>query len=204
VDWGTKMAISNQDRAHGVGSIPPTTQCVVCKEDIRPNAEVCTKCKSPQNWTRYIFSWKDIGSATLALLPLWTGAYALWNIAFKEPVVQLQLAAPICQKTRVVLAIANYGDAMAILSIPRLNVLNDPNPLKPFDLRPISDYPYLVDAKRSFQVTLTPQIGGLVSPLPTPNSSNPHACSIVIEVPFTGFKGRGDLAKAKCDCPQES
>lgn len=198
------MAVSNPDRAHELGSIPPITQCVVCKEDIRPNAEVCTKCKSPQNWTRYIFSWKDVGSATLTLLPLWTGAYALWNIAFKEPVAELQLAAPICEKTRVVLAIANYGDAAAILSMPRLKVLNYPNPPKPFDLRPISDYRYLVDAKGSFQVTLTPQISEILSPLPTPNSSDPHACSIAIEVPFTGFKGRPDVAKAKCDCPQES
>src|SRR5581483_1676162 len=100
-------------------SAAPIATCVACKEDIRPGATVCTKCKSPQDWTRHILNWKEVGSALLALVPLWTGAVALWTLAFRQPEAKLRIVLSACEEKSLTLAMVNDGDAHAVSSAPK-------------------------------------------------------------------------------------
>jgi hypothetical protein len=185
----------------------PMARCVACQEDIRPGAAICTKCKTPQNWTRYIFNWKDVGSAILALVPLWTGAIALWALAFREPAAELRAAAPICEKARVLLAFVNDGDATAVLKLPLGRILQGAQTsslnveLLP---DPPDQYPYLLAPKQSSPVTLRPKVAGLSTPLPTKSSDTSDTCILIVETVFRGFKGREATAAAQCPCPAES
>jgi hypothetical protein len=183
---------------------PAPAQCVACKEDIRPGATVCTKCKTPQNWTRHIFDWKEVGSAVLALVPLWTGAVALWALAFREPEAKLRTALSACEAQSLSLALVNDGDAYAILSVPEVKLSRD-GQVKPLAivLKSEQTYPSLLGPKQGASVTLRPQVEGLLSPLPT-RASEKEACVLVIETRFQGFKSKQDTASAACSCPSAS
>jgi hypothetical protein len=185
----------------------PIARCVACKEDIRPGAAICTKCKTPQNWTRYIFNWKDVGSAILALVPLWTGAIALWALAFREPAAELRAAAPVCEQGRVVLALVNDGDSAAVLKLPLLKIVRGTQTtMSNVELLPDSSvqYPYLLAPKQSSPVALRPQVSGLLAPLPTKSKDASDTCTLIVETGFRGFKGREGTAAAQCPCPSES
>ena len=182
----------------------PTAHCVACKEDIRPGAAICTKCKTPQNWTRYIFNWKDLGSAILALIPLWTGAFALWTFVFREPAAELRAVAARCEQQRVVLALVNDGDSAAALNLPALKIVRggQTTPSKvELTPDPSTQYPYLLGPKQSSSVTLRPQVASLAAPLPTNSQDTPETCTLKVEVIFRGFKAREGIASAQCPCP---
>jgi hypothetical protein len=184
------------------------TQCLVCKEDLPLGATICNACKNPQNWSRYLLRWKDIGTAFVGFVPLWTGAYALWNIAFREPAADLQIVAPVCERTRLLLAMANFGDATAILSPPRLSETRAGAATERTDLQfsPESKddkYPYVLAPKKDLQIVLRPQISGTLDELPTINADSSGSCKIAIKIAFKGFKGREGAAETECACPQK-
>ena len=184
-----------------------TARCIACKEEICAGAVVCIKCKTPQNWKRHIFDWKDIGSAILALIPLWSGAFALWALAFREPTAELRLAAPVCELGRIVLAFVNDGDTPAVLKLPNLKVERQSQitashlELVP---EPSAQYPYLLAPKQSTAITLQPKVAGLSNQLPS-KSKDPHdLCMLTVETAFQGFKGRDGIASTRCQCPPKS
>ncbi len=189
------------------GTSPATTECVVCREAIRVGATVCTQCKSPQNWSRHVVMWKDLGTAFLALVPLWGGAIALWSLAFRNPVAMVRAVAPVCERSSIVLALANDGEATAVLKRPTLKVTqkvaqSEQTTTSPIELQAEGTaYPYLLLAKQSISVNLKPRLHGLPTDLPKPTSQNQGDCRLTIEIEFQAFDGRQQIVSAPCQCP---
>jgi hypothetical protein len=187
--------------------VAPAARCVACKEEICAGATICTKCRTPQDWTRYIFGWKDFGSAILALIPLWSGAIALWALAFKEPAAELRVAAPVCEQGRIVLAFVNDGDTPAVLKLPSLKVVRQ-SQTTASDLElvpePSAQYPYLLAPKQSTTVALQSKLAGLSHELPSKSKDSHDLCMLTVETAFQGFKGRDGIASTQCQCPPES
>jgi hypothetical protein len=177
-------------------------QCIVCREDIRAGAMVCTQCKNPQNWARHVVMWKDLGTATLALVPLWGGAIALWTLAFKEPTAAVRAIAAGCDRSSIVLALSNEGEAAAVLKLPTIRITRSAQTTPTaIELRPEGAYPYLLPAKQSQSVTLKPRVAGTAADLPTTLAQSQDACSVTIDVRFQGFNGKERLTSANCQCP---
>jgi hypothetical protein len=179
-------------------------RCVVCQKDIRSGAAICTECKSPQNWTRHVLAWKDVVSVVLALVPLWGGAWALWNLAFTKSVAQVRTVAVLCEEARLVLAFANDGEVAAIMQIPRLKEVREGQiTLLQIQLRPEGDdkYPFVLAAKQSLTATLQPVVQGVNASLPTVSRTSAAKCSLLIETNFRGFGSHEGSASARCGCP---
>lgn len=180
------------------------TRCVACREDIRSGATICTHCKSAQNWSRHVQDWKNVGSAAAALVPLWTAAFALWSLAFREPSAEVRAASIVCERARIVFAVANDGDATAVLSLPQLKMRLGSKEAQPpgvdLVLQSPADYSYVLASKQASKAEVKPRISGVSDDFPTKPAQSTETCSLVVEVAFRGFKGRKGVASADCPC----
>ena len=89
--------------------------CLECGEKIPADARLCRYCKTPQNWSRFLFRWKDIIVAVLALAPLWGGAYALILPMFEEDTPRLKILDASCESDKPIFLLSNRGNAPAIV-----------------------------------------------------------------------------------------
>jgi hypothetical protein len=99
-------------------------KCIVCGEDIRLAAQKCTKCSSYQDWRRHVITWSGLGTAILALIPFWTAALALKELAFPG-LAKVELKISECSKDRIWLHIKNKVGVPAFVSSPNLLYVHD-------------------------------------------------------------------------------
>jgi hypothetical protein len=183
----------------------PKTECIACKEEIPVGASLCKECKTPQDWTRHVPVWKDVGTAVLALAPLWAIAIAAWHYAIKPPAALLRAIASECQLETLELAMANDGDAPAILSMPRLEVKTDQELAKPSSIQLVaadpSSYPYVLSPKQSSHITLRPRASGMTIFGHFPTHQDKQVCNLIVKIEYTGFKGEKNTVLSDCGCP---
>lgn|GEM_PF-4294979 len=142
--------------------------CIACRESIQRDASVCVHCKSAQDWTRHILRWTAVWTAALALLPLWSGALALREIAFPNHKAAVKFHPISCTKEVVILAVTNSGDRPGIISEFSLNILVDNRLAKEtFDLIPRTERRVVLPGE-TFTLELEPRVEGVLAPLPTP------------------------------------
>ncbi len=107
---------------------PPTRStrpCVICREQIDGNATKCIKCGSYQDWSRHIFRWSGVVAAAVALLPLWSMAVSLWQIA-KPRNAEIHLSALMCTAREITVAAANIGQKTGAVKSVNFKIVRDP------------------------------------------------------------------------------
>jgi len=175
-----------------------TKPCIVCHEAIRRGARLCIHCESAQDWTRHILRWTGVWTAVLALLPLWSGALALLEIAFPNHKAEVKFQPISCTKDAVILAVTNTGDRPGIISKSVLTmwVGNQITEAK-FDLMPATKQ-RVVRPGQTFTLQLGPQVEGTSSTLPSGRSKS---CEYRIETQVDAFDLGSYPVTVKCPCP---
>lgn len=178
---------------------PRSVPCIVCREPIQSGATLCVHCKSEQSWTRHVFRWTGVFVAALTLLPVWTGARALWVLAFPNHKTEVRSLAIECSAESLILAFTNSGDRPGIVSGFSLRTVVDGREAKEeVSLVPATDR-RLVSPGETFTLPLLPQIEGVAVPLPLPTGawkSCEHRVSTVVK----GFDGETSLLTSSCPC----
>lgn len=99
-------------------------RCLECSNPIPFKARKCSKCSSFQDWRRPIFVWSGLFTTALGLLPIWAGAYSLWNLAFRKP-AQIEAVAVTCTAQKFLVYARNIGQKEGILGNPRVEIYID-------------------------------------------------------------------------------
>lgn len=182
-------------------SDPPTEintiRCRVCCEEIRAGAQLCVKCKSPQDWTVHLFRWKEVLAAILALAPLYSAAISLRQLAVKGP-LEPRISAVVlsCDTVRVAVAIANVGTAAGVVRTPELEVLRPGMVPERYMLDPDSNgspESRVVKVGESLELKLLRRVSGAEA-VPIEDSS----AELMVQVPYLGFDGQSGLASDRC------
>lgn len=171
------------------------THCRVCREDIRPGAKVCVQCSSPQNWTVYLFRWKEVLAAILALAPLYSAAISLRQLAIEDvPAPQIRAVLLSCEDTvRIAVAVANVGSAAGVVRTPLLEQLKDGNVSESYILDIDGDQPggsRVLQVGETAELNLVRRVSGAEA-LPIRNPGE-----LVLRVPYLGFDGESGSASA--------
>src|SRR6185295_5160288 len=116
---GTTAVKAKRELAHADADTIP---CVVCREPIRRGAHRCIHCQSAQDWTRYVARWSSFWTAVLALVPLWSGALALRQLAFPDHRPNVRIRPIACTEQGLVLAITNSGKGPGLFGESTLRV----------------------------------------------------------------------------------
>lgn len=171
--------------------------CRVCCEDIRAGAQVCTKCKSPQNWTVHLFRWKEVLTAILALAPLYSAAISLRQLAVKErPEPKIRAVVLSCDTVRIAVAVANVGSAAGVVRATEMELLKGGNVSERYALDPDDDRlggSRIVAAGEIAELNLVRRVGGAEA-LPVEDKN----VDIVIRVQYLGFDGQFGSASDGC------
>jgi hypothetical protein len=181
----------------------PTKRCRVCAEPIHPSALKCKECNAFQDWRSHLFEWSGLGTAVLALIPLWGLAVAGVKV-LSGNAPDVQMAAASCGKARVELLVANASDKSVALFSARTAVLIDgkPQELGRFVLSPVDPKETLLKANEQQHIILEPKAaGGALVPFPAAPTG--AQCRIEVSATFRGFGDRTADAKAECACPSE-
>lgn len=129
--------------------------CTECKKPLPKGAKLCTECSSYQNWRRYLFQWSGVLTAALAIVPLWTGAYSLWKLAFPEP-ARVSVTVGGCAADHFLLHFTNSGGAPAILGSPSVEHLSGNQWIR-FDMDfPMDEDDLVLEPNESDVVALRP------------------------------------------------
>lgn len=175
-----------------------TTPCIVCKERIPFGAQVCTHCKSWQDWSRYLVRWRLPVATVLAMLPLWTGAISLYNIAFRRA-ADVKILAVSCELATVSLAITNSGGHPGILGRSSVSLqVNGAVVGKPILLK-ASKEQAIVRPQETFVLNLRPLIEDVPTSIPVPISAK--ACSYRVVTTVREFQGSSHELTTSCSCP---
>jgi predicted nucleic acid-binding Zn ribbon protein len=173
--------------------------CIVCREAIKPGAQVCIHCDSAQDWTRHVARWSTFGAAILALLPLWSGASSLRQLAFPRHGAEVHVRPVRCTPDQIDLAVTNSGDRPAILVDFTLEVRSDGTPLKQYALVPKSVDSRLLKPDDTFILGLEPRTEGAPVTVPTVSTK---VCEYRARVRIEGFSENPDDVTVTCACPQ--
>jgi hypothetical protein len=152
-----------------------TKPCRACGEVIAASARICRVCKSPQGWTRYLFQWKEIAVAVLALVPLWSATGSLARLASPEPKrPDIRASALTCDSQSFGLALSNLGNVAGLVGSMHLVLRKGGREL-------------------GSAIDLLPQ------EVPFPQDS--ADCSAVARVSIKSFSGADAIVEAMCPCP---
>jgi hypothetical protein len=178
------------------------TLCVVCKSAIPSGAQICTACKSPQDWTRYIFRWKEVIATIITAAPLFAGAYSLYQIATRVEHPKIHAFAVECLKDQAQLAIANDGNAIGLLSRPKLAVRRNGRE-EATDLKVTFDdpggFPVVFAPKQTAAVTAKPTAGSLAGEYPSAGPAG--TCELEFQIKSQDSDGKITPVNARCPCP---
>jgi hypothetical protein len=175
-----------------------TVRCVVCQEDIRRGAKVCTHCKSAQDFTRHIARWSTVAAAVLGVGSLVSAAYSLWKLV-PSP-ARIEAIALSCQRDLVSLALVNVGDRPGAVRSVALQVTSAAGPTAPIELSPErGDENLVIESGRTATVNYVYRIAGAPSPF-SPGSTG-ERCRYVLSVGAVDFSGKTVPSTTECDCP---
>jgi hypothetical protein len=174
--------------------------CVVCREPIRPGARKCVKCSSFQNWTRYPLQWSGVVGAVLALLPLWTMAVSLRELAFARQVADLRFSVLSCTPQTISVAVSNVGTQAGIMRQPRFAMVEDGR------RREVERELRTAEAERVVKPgeVLIAAYTGWVSNSPADfpaRSASSRGCRYQLTWPVTTFDAPAPPVEATCTCP---
>jgi len=137
----------------------------------------------------------------LVLVPLWTGAVALFQIAFRSH-AEVKVQALTCDTAFVMLAVTNTGERAGILGRSSLLVQMDGRPVgEPIPLHPIDEHA-VVRPQEAFVLKLQPRVEGVASGLPMPADAT--RCRYQISTTVSGFDGSSHDEFVTCPCPSSS
>ena len=179
-----------------------TKPCRACGEVIAASARICRVCKSPQGWTRYLFQWKEIAVAVLALVPLWSATGSLARLASPEPKrPDIRASALTCDSQSFGLALSNLGNVAGLVGSMHVVLRKGGRELgSAIDLLPQDGPATLILEPGGIQaVTLVPRIAGVPTEVPFPQDS--ADCSAVARVSIKSFSGADAIVEAMCPCP---
>lgn len=179
-----------------------TTPCRACGEAIAASARICRVCKSPQGWTRYLFQWKEIAVAVLALVPLWSATGSLAKLASPEPKrPDIRASVLACDSQSFGLALTNLGNVAGLVGSMQLVLRSGGRDVgSALDLLPQDGPSTLILEPGGIQaVTLVPRIAGVPTEVPFPQDS--ADCSAVARVSIKSFAGADATVEAVCPCP---
>lgn len=173
--------------------------CVVCHELIQRGAGICIHCDSVQDWTRHIFRWTGVLTAVLALLPLWTGASALRELAFPHHKSDVRFHPIVCTRERMILAVTNSGDRAGIMTEFSLVIVVDSREAKEkFALIPQKER-RIVRPGETFTLNLEPRVEGVPAPLPASTGLG-KTCEYRIAMQVDAFDLGTYSATVNCPC----
>ena len=166
--------------------------CRECFQPIPAGARKCTKCQSFQDWRRPIFVWSGVVTAMLALVPLWTGAYSLFTIAFPEPAhVEAEITA--CSSSQLIATLHNTGKLRAVVGLPRVEHFYDGQWHK-------FDYTYTLDEDKSVADPDDIDVIDLSPPIGSFNSDPDQPCRLKAIFPVHEKRGETRKVEATCTC----
>lgn len=167
--------------------------CRECRTQLPAGARKCTKCSSFQDWRRGIFAWSGVFTATLALLPLWTGAFSLWNLAFARP-AHIEAAIATCRSDKVMAYLHNDGQETAMLAEPTVD-FRDGEAWTRFDATfAVAESKLVVKPDEVQMLNLAVPDEGTFPP----NGDKP--CHLKVMVPVLSGRGEQSVAEATCRC----
>lgn len=175
-----------------------TLRCRVCCEEIRVGAQICVKCRSPQNWTVHLFRWKEVLAAILALAPLYSAAISLRQLAVKEPPEpKIRAVVLSCDTVRIAVAVANVGSAAGVVRTPEMEVLKGGKVSERYMLDPDSSGSRgsrVVKVGETAELNLVRRVSGAEAlPIEDPSAE------LMVRVPYLGFDGQSGSASDRCN-----
>jgi len=177
-----------------------TIPCVVCREPIRRGAHRCIHCQSAQDWTRYVARWSSFWTAVLALVPLWSGALALRQLAFPDHRPNVRIRPIACTEQGLVLAITNSGKGPGLFGESTLRVeVGGQAASETFALMPAADQRIAMPDTTS-TLRLEPRSGATPVPLPTANGHG-TSCEYQVTIRIDSFEGPASMIPLTCPCP---
>jgi hypothetical protein len=187
-----------------VTNVPKTRvkkRCLSCGEEIYRDASICVKCRSPQNWTRHVFQWTGVGAAAAALIPLWAGAWSLWQLIAVTQRADVAVVAFACGPASIRIAADNSGQQAAMLLAAKLRILhNEQEDAHHFSLR-FDAAKSVVEPKKTTFFDLAIQSGG-VDVIDLPNFRQAGAsCKYELSIAIQDFRGLQTEKKTLCECP---
>ena len=174
-----------------------TKRCVVCKESIQRGALVCVECNNWQDRSRYLARWSGLLTAVLAILPLWTGAVSLYNIAFGSA-ARVRVQPLTCGSDTVTLAVTNEGGQAGIVGKSTVMVRVDGQAASSALVLDSAELPKVVAPQATMVLSLGPTIENVKATLPTPSTG--AACEYAIVTEIRGFDGSASHAETTCSC----
>jgi hypothetical protein len=176
-----------------------TDACVVYREPIRRGASRCVHCQSAQDWTRYVARWSSFWTAVLALVPLWSGAFALRQLAFPDHRPQVKIRPIACTEQGLVLAVTNSGKGPGLVGESSLHVeVGGRAAAETFDLIPAGERIAMPDS--TWTLKLEPRVRGTTALLPTTNGHE-SPCEYRGAIRVDAFEGPGSTIPLRCPCP---
>lgn len=167
--------------------------CRECKKPLPAGARKCTECATFQDWRRFIFTWSGVFTATLAIVPLWSGAISLWTLAFPEP-AKVKLALASCKADGVLAYLTNVGGSPAMLGQPRISFPMDGRWTR-FEMEfPMDEDDLLSEPDEIDIVTLSPP------PEASFSTDDQGGCRLRVAFPVIGEEDEPGLVEAPCTC----
>lgn len=177
---------------------PQAARCVVCREDVRLGAKVCTHCQSAQDWTRHLARWSTVAAAVLGLGSLVSAAYSLWKLV-PSP-AKIEAIVLNCQKDSVSLALVNVGDKPGAVRSVALQIKSAARSMDPIMLSPERrDENPIIEAGKTATVNYIYRIANAPLPFPSPPTGAP--CKYFVSIGVVDFSGTAVPATTQCDCP---
>lgn len=180
-----------------------TQPCKVCRKQLEAGAAVCSECGNYQDWTRYLFRWKDVIVAVAALAPLWVGAKALHELVTHEPHADIRVVTLECDGQSFRVAASNVGDAAGLLGPARLKFITAQGLIQTqLEMKPAATEqidPVLAPAATQV-LTLRAYSQGAQTIIPYPRVGKP--CNALAEFTLLGFDGARQVQSAACECPE--
>jgi hypothetical protein len=179
-----------------------TVPCKVCRQPIANDAVFCHECKNYQDWTRYLFRWKDVVVALAALAPLWLGAQALRDFVRNREDADIKILALRCDAEIYRVAASNTGGAAGILGSAKLEfTTSQGNTPTEIELRARTSSPrdtmLAPGAAEVFDFEAFAQ--GKKTQIPFPATGRP--CAALARFVVRSFDGGERTAATTCDCP---
>jgi hypothetical protein len=174
-----------------------TTRCVVCQEDIRQGARLCTHCDSAQDWTRHLARWSTLAAAVLGVGSLVSAAYSLWKLV-PSP-AKIEAVTLSCQHDSVSLALVNVGDKPGAVRSVSLQVKSATESKGPIPLSALrGDENPIIEAGKSATLSYVNRVANARSPFPRPPGGS---CQYVLSIGAVDFRAGNVPFTTQCDCP---
>jgi hypothetical protein len=182
-------------------SVASAVECIVCREPIKPQAQICIHCKSAQNWTRHVIRWSVLVGGLLTLLPLWSGAWSLNKLAFPRHHVDIRIQPIKCAVDTVELAITNRGDRAGFVGDFNLDVEVNRKTLNHFILAPKNQEATLLKPSDTVRLSLEPQSADVAVSLPALPKHSTDICEYHISTQVNAFDNLPTTSDIFCACP---